>query len=111
MIKQRHSATKILVLWIFPRFGGAEQEMSPPAFNSSARCIATCRRAGELTAQLADGKQVFWLDLNCVFLKPNGTINTDRIYLLRSLPDISYESKTLPRLLTMDSISEATSVG
>jgi lysophospholipase L1-like esterase len=34
-------------------------------------------RAGELTRQLADGKQVFWLDVNSVFLRSDGTINTD----------------------------------
>jgi lysophospholipase L1-like esterase len=26
---------------------------------------------------LADGKQVFWLDVNPVFLRPDGSINTD----------------------------------
>jgi beta-glucosidase len=34
-------------------------------------------KAGELTAKLADGKQVFWLDINHVFLRPDGTINTN----------------------------------
>lgn len=74
-IKQRHPSTKILVLRVFPRGGDSEKGISPPDFNSSAQCIATCRQAGELTAQLADGKQVFWLDLNHVFLNPDGTIN------------------------------------
>ena len=75
-IHKRHPTTKILVLRIFPRGGDAEKSASPPAFNSSATCIETCRRAGQLTAQLADGKQVFWLDLNHVFLRPDGSINT-----------------------------------
>ncbi len=34
-------------------------------------------KAGEMTAKLADGKQVFWLDVNKVFFRPDGTINTD----------------------------------
>ena len=80
LIRQRHPTTKILVLRIFPRGGDDETGVSPPAFNSSTQCIETCRRAGELTAQLADGKQVFWLDVNHVFLRPDGAINTDRMW-------------------------------
>jgi len=80
LIKRRHPTTKILVMRVFPRGGDAEKGVSPPAFNSSAQCIETCRRAGELTAQLADGKQVFWLDLNYVFLQPDGTINTEMMW-------------------------------
>ncbi|MFO1460829.1 MAG: GDSL-type esterase/lipase family protein [Verrucomicrobiota bacterium] len=80
LIRQRHPDTKILVLRIFPRGGDSETGVSPPAFNSSKQSIETCRRAGELTAQLADGKHVFWLDVNAVFLRPDGTINTDRMW-------------------------------
>ena len=75
-VKRRHPTTKILVLRIFPRGGDSEKGVSAPDFNSSPQCMATCRRAGELTRKLADGKQVFWLDLNHVFLNPDGTINT-----------------------------------
>ncbi len=80
LIRQRHPTTKILVLRIFPRGGDGEKGVSPPAFNSSAQCIETCFRAGELTARLADGKQVFWLDVNHVFLQPDGSINTDLMW-------------------------------
>lgn len=80
LIRQRHPTSKILVLRIFPRGSDAEKGVSPPEFKSSAKCIDTCRRAGELTAKLADGKQVFWLDVNHVFLKPDGTINTDLMW-------------------------------
>jgi lysophospholipase L1-like esterase len=80
LIRRRHPTTKILVLRIFPRGGDSETSVSPPAFNSSARTIEICRRAGELTAQLADGKQVFWLDINHVFLRPDGTIDTDLMW-------------------------------
>lgn len=80
VIRQRHPATKILVLRIFPRGGDNEKSVSPPAFNSSAPCIETCRRAGELTAQVADGEHVFWLDVNHVFLRPDGTINTELMW-------------------------------
>ncbi|MCH1502086.1 MAG: GDSL-type esterase/lipase family protein [Verrucomicrobiales bacterium] len=79
-IKDRHPTTKILVLRIFPRGGDDEKSISEPHFNSSAACIEICRRAGELTKQLADGKQVFWLDVNNIFLNANGTINTDLMW-------------------------------
>ena len=49
-------------------------------FNSSAKCIETCRRAGELTKALADGEHVFWLDVNYVFLRPDGKINTELMW-------------------------------
>jgi lysophospholipase L1-like esterase len=80
VIRKRHPTSKVLVLRIFPRGGDSEKGVSPPEFKSSAKCIETCRRAGELTAQLADGKQVFWLDINQTFLKPDGTINTDLMW-------------------------------
>jgi lysophospholipase L1-like esterase len=88
LIRRRHPTSRVLVLRIFPRGGDAEKSVSPPAFNSSLRCIETCRRAGELTAKLADGKHVFWLDVNAVFLRADGTINTDRMWdLLHPSPE------------------------
>ena len=80
LIRRRLPTTKIIVLRIFPRGGDSEKGVSPPAFNSSARCIETCRRAGELTKQLADGEHVCWLDINHVFLRADGTINTDLMW-------------------------------
>jgi lysophospholipase L1-like esterase len=80
LIKKRHPTTNILVLRIFPRGGDDEKGVSPPAFNSSKECIETCRQAGLLTKQLADQKQVFWLDINHVFLHSDGKINTDLMW-------------------------------
>jgi lysophospholipase L1-like esterase len=80
LIRKRHPTSKILVLRIFPRGGDSEKGVSPPEFKSSEKCIETCRRAGELTKQLADDKQVFWLDINSTFLKPDGAINTDLMW-------------------------------
>ena len=80
LIQTRHPQTKILLLRIFPRGGDTEKGVSPPSFNSSEKCIETCRRAGELTAELADGKTIFWLDINHVFLRPDGKINTDLMW-------------------------------
>jgi len=52
--------------------------------DSITQCVAAYRRAGELTAQVADGQHVFWLDIGHVFLRPDGSINTnlmpDRIH-------------------------------
>ena len=79
-IQKRHPKTKILVLRIFPRGGDDEKGISPPAFNSSPKCIETCRQAGELTRQLADGKKVFWLDINKIFLQEDGSINTELMW-------------------------------
>ena len=79
-IRKRHPETKILLLRIFPRGGDDEKGVSPPAFNSSAKCIETCRQAGELTRRLADEKKIFWLDINHVFLQPNGNINTELMW-------------------------------
>ena len=79
-IRKRHPTSKVLVLRIFPRGGDSEKGVSPSEFNSSAKCIETCRRAGELTAQLADNQHVFWLDINRIFLKPDGTINTELMW-------------------------------
>jgi len=79
-IRKRHPETKILLLRIFPRGGDDEKGVSPPAFNSSAKCIETCRQAGELTRRLADEKKIFWLDINYVFLKPDGNINTELMW-------------------------------
>ncbi len=80
LIRQRHPTTRILLLRIFPRGGDQEQGTSEPIFHSSAQCIETCRRAGEMTAQLADGEHVFWLDINHVFLRTDGTINPERMW-------------------------------
>jgi lysophospholipase L1-like esterase len=76
-IRQRHPTSKILVLRIFPKglHSQRNEATSPPVFSFSQEEVDTARRAGELTAQLADNKHVFWLDINHVFLRPDGTVN------------------------------------
>jgi len=80
LIRRRLPETKILILRIFPRGDDSQKGISPPAFNSSRTCIETCLRAGEMTSKLADGQQVFWLDINHVFLRPDGAINTELLW-------------------------------
>ncbi len=77
LIRQRHPTTKILILRIFPRGGDDQPGFAERVFHSSAKCRETVQQAGALTARLADGKKVFWLDVNRIFLRPDGSINTD----------------------------------
>ena len=76
-IQARSPATKILILRLFPKGGEDQKGTSEPVFHFSPKEIETARRAGELTKQLADGKRVFWLDVGHVFLRADGSINTD----------------------------------
>ena len=77
LIRQRHPSTKILVLRIFPRGGDDQQGVAARVIHGSKQCVETVREAGLLTKKLADGKHVFWLDVNSIFLRPDGTINID----------------------------------
>jgi lysophospholipase L1-like esterase len=77
LIRLRHPTTKILILRIFICGGPGDQTPYHRKYNRSAKAIAATLKAGELTAKLADGRQVFWLDINDVFLRSDGTINTD----------------------------------
>ena len=77
LIRQRHPDTKILVLRIFICGGPNDKTNFHRSYNRSAKAMEATLKAGELTKQLADGEHVFWLDINHVFLRPDGTINTD----------------------------------
>jgi lysophospholipase L1-like esterase len=77
LIRQRHPTTKILILRIFPRGGDWQPGYAARVFHGSEQCVETVRRAGLLTRRLADNRHVFWLDVNAIFLRPDGTINTD----------------------------------
>ena len=76
-IRQKHPTSKILLMRIFPKGLHAQKNegTSPPLFSFSQAEVDTARRAGELTAKLADNEHVFWMDINHVFLRPDGTIN------------------------------------
>jgi len=80
LIKKTYPKIKILVLRIFPRGGDDEKGISPPVFKSSKKCIYICHEAGLLTRELADGKQVYWMDINRIFLLESGKINTKKIW-------------------------------
>ena len=76
LIKQRHPTAKILIQAILPSGGPTDRTDYNRKYNRSPKGLAAYRRANELTAQLADGKQVFWLDVGHVFLRPDASINT-----------------------------------
>lgn len=78
-IRKKHPTTKILVLSIFPRGGAREVTNFFRRYTNSDQCVDTCRVAGELTKKLADNKRVFWLNLNSIFFRNDGTLNTDLI--------------------------------
>jgi hexosaminidase len=82
LIRGRHPTTKIIVLRIFPCGGPGDKTSYHRRYNRSAKCVEAYRKAGEMTARLADGKNVFWLDVGHVFLQPDGTIDT------RLMPDL-----------------------
>jgi lysophospholipase L1-like esterase len=74
LIRHDSPATKILLLRIFPRqnfYHAADHSER----GSEARRFATNLRAGELVAKLADNRSVFFLDLNHVFLRLDGSID------------------------------------
>ena len=79
LIKERHPTSKILLLRPFPKGLDTQRHeaTSPPVFSFSQSDVEAARQAGELISRLADDKQVFWLDVNHVFLRPDGTINVD----------------------------------
>jgi len=84
LLRARLPETKILLLRIFPRTnvykkGDVER-------GSAARRFATNQRAGELVAQLADGRMVHYLDVNHVFLRLDGSIDPEL------MPDLLHPS-------------------
>lgn len=62
-LRQKLPTTKILLLRIFPR------EDMPKAGD-------VCSQASAIAARLADNKSIFYLDINKIFLKADGSIDT-----------------------------------
>lgn len=74
LLREKCPEAKILVLRLFPREIVYRGKDGRERGNAKARAAAVLR-AGELTRSLADGKHVFWLDLNHLFLRPDGTLD------------------------------------
>lgn len=77
LIRTRHPTSKIILLRPFPCGGPGAVTDSQRKYNRSAKAMEALLGGGDLTRQLADDKQVFWRELGYVFLRPDGTINTD----------------------------------
>jgi lysophospholipase L1-like esterase len=79
LIRQRHPSSKILVLRIFPKGLDSQKNeaTSPPVFSFSTSDIKKAKRAGLLTRKLADGRNVFWMDVNHLFIRRDGKINVE----------------------------------
>jgi lysophospholipase L1-like esterase len=75
LLREKLPDTKILLLKIFPRTNTYKKADGSPRGDVAKR-FETNQKAGELVAELADDKSVFFLDVNHVFLKLDGTIDT-----------------------------------
>jgi beta-glucosidase len=62
-LRERLPATKILLLAIFPRGEKPTQER------------AVLAKANEIASKLADGKHIFYMDVNYLFLRPDGGVS------------------------------------
>ncbi len=78
-IKARHPTSKILLLRILPCGGPRDKTTYHRSYNRSEDMQSVLRAAHERMPDLADGRQVFYLDINSVFLKPDGSVNAARM--------------------------------
>lgn len=79
LIRKRHPTSKVLILRPFPCGGPNSRTDYHRKNNRSAKAVAELRRAGDLVSRLADNRNVFSLDVGKVFLRPDGTIDTQRM--------------------------------
>ena len=105
-IRRRHPTSRILVLRMFPRGGDNDVAVSLPAFHSSQPCITTCRVAGELTRRLADNRHVYWLDVNQIFLRPDGSVDSSMLWDLLHPSPAGAEAWVRHILPTVDRLLE-----
>lgn len=64
--QKRTPATKLLLLGILPR----QADIDPT-------CMARIAKTNELISKLADGKQIFYMDIGKAFVTADGNVNTD----------------------------------
>ncbi len=75
LLREKLPDTKILLLKIFPRTNAYKKPDGSERGDARKR-FETNQEAGERVAELADNKSVFFLDVNHVFLKLDGSIDT-----------------------------------
>ena len=76
LLREKVPESKILLLRIFPRTNDYRKPDGSERGSSTKR-FSVNHRAGELTAELADNEHVFFLDVNHVFLRPDGSLDPD----------------------------------
>lgn len=81
LLRERCPSTKILLLRVFPR-ANVYKKPDGSERGSAAKRSAANLKAGELVAKLADGRNVFYQDVNHVFYRPDGTLDP------RLVPDL-----------------------
>jgi alpha-galactosidase len=74
LLRKKLPEAKILLLRIFPR-ANVYQNADGSERGSAEKRAATDLRAGELVQSLADGQHVFYLDINAIFRRPDGSID------------------------------------
>ncbi|YCM44941.1 GDSL-type esterase/lipase family protein [Verrucomicrobiaceae bacterium 227] len=74
LLRAKLPETKILLLRIFPRTN-VYQKPDGSERGSSVQRFASNHHAGELVAGLADNDHVFFLDVNHVFYRPDGSLD------------------------------------
>ncbi len=77
LIRGKFPDSKILILRILPSGGSKDKTDYHRVYCRSNKAVQALRDAGAMTSALADGEHVFWLDINHVFIRPDGTINSD----------------------------------
>lgn len=85
LLREKCPHSKIIVLRIFPR-RNVYKKPDGTERGSMDKRYATNERAGELCAKLADGEYVFSLNVNSVFLTPDGSIDK------KLMPDLLHPS-------------------
>jgi lysophospholipase L1-like esterase len=78
LLRKKCPESKILLLRIFPRTN-VYKKPDGSERGSALKRFAANLKAGELVSRLADGKDVFFLDVNHVFLKPDGTLDPELV--------------------------------
>ncbi len=86
LLRAKCPEAKIIVLRVFPRTNVYKTKDGKERGSARNRWETT-RRAGELAARLADGKQVFYLDINASFLEADG-----KTIVRKLMPDLLHPS-------------------
>lgn len=89
-IREKLPKTKILILAIFPR-GDAEQRKDMEHGATFNPQWAKNAEASQLASQIADGKHIFYLDINHAFLDENGVLSRDIMPDLLHLNEKGYK--------------------